>query len=204
MNETIFITSQYYKELLLLDIIAKHKDITQRDISANLNVSATMVNNYIDKCEEKGLINRTYYSTKNVKYSITSQGEERRKLLYMQYLKASMDVFNSALSDCVSFLKRLVEKGYKNVLFYGAGEVGKILLYTAINMDVKGLDVLAIIDDDDKKIGNKLFNIDVISITDIKKYQYDGILISSYTNKEKMKRRLLDSNIPNDYILEYI
>lgn len=202
MTEAMFIPSQYYKELLLLNIVSKGKDVTQRDISASLNVSATMVNNYIDKCEENGFIKRTYYSTKTVKYSITESGEERRKLLYMQYLKSSMDVFNNASIDCVRFLYRLVEKGYKNIYLYGAGEVGEIILYAIMNIGVIGLNVIGIIDDDVNKIGKKLNGVNIVSFDSIS--DYDGILISSYTNKEIMKMNLTNKKIKKSKILEYL
>lgn len=203
MEDVMFIPSQKYKELLFLDTLSKSKDLTQRDLAQKVFVSHTMVNKYMGMFEENGLIKRTYLSSKTVKYSITDKGEIRRKELYMHYLKSSMDIFNNASKDCIDFLNRLVVNGYKKILLYGAGEVGGILLYTFRNALIDNLDILAIIDDDNKKIGNRLLDIDIININAINKYDYDGILISSYTNKDIIKKRLIELNIDNNKIVEY-
>lgn len=204
MEDVMFIPSQKYKELLFLDTLSKSKDLTQRDLAQKVFVSHTMVNKYMDMFEENGLIKRTYLSSKTVKYSITDKGEIRRKELYMHYLKSSMDIFNNASKDCIDFLNRLVVNGYKKILLYGAGEVGGILLYTFRNALIDNLDILAIIDDDNKKIGNRLLDIDIININAINKYDYDGILISSYTNKDIIKKKLENLEILKNKIIEYL
>lgn len=202
MEDVMFIPSQKYKELLFLDTLSKSKDLTQRDLAQKVFVSHTMVNKYMDIFEENGLIKRTYLSSKTVKYSITDKGEIRRKELYMHYLKSSMDIYNNASKDCIGFLNRLVVNGYKRILLYGAGEVGEILVYAKNNSDIDNLNILCIIDDDINKIGCKLLGVDIISINDINKYDYDGILISSYNNRDVIRDKLLDSNIQRNKILD--
>lgn len=202
-QDSLFKPTKLYRELLMLRLISSNDEITQRDLSTNLNVSVSMVNKYIEMFEANGLIKRTYLSSKIVKYKITSKGEERRKLLSVHFLKSSMDVFNNASIDCIDFLKRLVLKGYKNVYLYGAGEVGEIILYAYNNISFFGLNVMGVIDDDEKKIGNSLLGHTIESIDVLKNNEYDGVLISSYTNKDVMTEKL-KSIVGEKKILEYV
>lgn len=99
-------------------------------------------------------------------------------------------------------LKKLVGKGYKSELFCYAGEVGIILSYTYKNTIIEELKVLALIDDH-KKIHNKLFDTKIISSKDINDYAYDGVLISNYGSKKKMRNKLLDFEVDRNIIIEY-
>ena len=54
MNDnTFFKPTPLYKEFMILDLIEKNKDITQREISETVGVAVSMVNNYLDEYEKK-------------------------------------------------------------------------------------------------------------------------------------------------------
>ena len=82
------------------------------------------------------------------------------------------------------FLDQIIEKGFKNILLYGAGEVAEILLQAIINDKESPINVLGVIDDDIQKQSHYLVNSKIISKEDIDSIEHDGILISSYTNNE--------------------
>lgn len=43
---------------MILDLIEKDSNITQREISKAINIAVSMVNNYLNEYEEEGLIIR--------------------------------------------------------------------------------------------------------------------------------------------------
>jgi len=180
-----------YKEFMILDLIAKEPDITQRVMSRRLNVSVSMINTYLDIYEINGLIKRDYVSSKDVNYSITKNGMERLKLLNFGYLKASQSVYRSAKENVVSFLNQIIQKGFKKILLYGAGEVAESLLQVIRNDRTIPISIEALIDDDPKKQGLLLWNTPVIKEEEIGLYPHDGILISSYLNNEQIYQKLL-------------
>lgn len=180
-----------YKEFMILDLIAKEPDITQRVMSRRLNVSVSMINTYLDIYENNGLIKRDYVSSKDVNYSITKNGMERLKLLNFGYLKASQSVYRSAKENVVSFLNQIIQKGFKKILLYGAGEVAESLLQVIRNDRTIPISIEALIDDDPKKQGLLLWNTPVIKEEDIGLFPHDGILISSYLNNEQIYQKLL-------------
>lgn len=204
MKEAIFVPSKLYKELLLFNILSKGEEVTQRELSSLLSVSVTMVNKYLNDMVSEGLLVRNSISRKQVSFTITNKGIEKRRLLIMEYLKASMDVFTNASVECKIFLNQIVEKGFKKILLYGAGEVGELLLYTINNLKINDLEVLAVIDDDVNKIGKLIINKKIINIKNINKYKFDGVLISSFKRKDVMRTSLHNMNVKDEKILEYI
>lgn len=200
---SFFKTTPLYKEFSLLSAISRDKHITQRDIASKMNVSVAMVNFYLDEYEEKGLIKRVYHGTKSIDYFVTDKGEERRKELSIRYLESALDVYNEAKLSCNVIFKKLRIKNFKKILFYGAGEVCEMLL-SVLNSDQSiDLDVIAVIDDDNKKIGKKILDKDIISLNEITNLSYDGILISTYTHTDTIYQKLIEQNIDKEKIVSF-
>jgi len=85
-----------YKEFMILDLIEKDANITQRKLSQALGASVSMINGYLDEYEAKGYLKRHYQSSKTVEYKISKQGKHRKKYLNISYLNASQHVYQSA------------------------------------------------------------------------------------------------------------
>ena len=204
MNDNSFFKpTLLYKEFMILDLIEKDANITQREISKTIGVAVSMVNSYVDQYEKNGLIKRKYKSTKIVEYFITKKGVERKKLLNISYLNASLKVYKSAKLNIVKFINQVIEKGFKNILLYGAGEVAEILLQSIISDKDIPIKIIGIIDDDADKQNHTLLNTRIISIDDIKNIHHDGILISSYTNNDLILSKLRQLNYENKKILQF-
>ena len=193
-DNSFFKPTALYKEFMILDLIEKNKDITQRVIADQIGVAVSMVNAYVDEYEQKGFVKRKYLSTKTVEYFVTKKGTERRKVLNIGYLNASQHLYDSAKENIESFLVQIENKKFQNILLYGAGEVAQILLHSIETRDNSKINVLAIIDDDPNKQGNALNNKMIINRNQIADYVHDGILISSYINNDKMLKNLQEQN----------
>ena len=65
MSKNVFFkATPLYREFMILDTIEKNKFTTQRELSNEVGIVTSMVNNYIDDFEE----DYAYYLTKNHKY----------------------------------------------------------------------------------------------------------------------------------------
>ncbi|MBU1093008.1 MAG: winged helix-turn-helix transcriptional regulator [Firmicutes bacterium] len=188
---------------MILDLIEKNKNITQREMSITIGVAVSMINSYVDQYEQKGFIKRKYISTKTVEYFVTKTGSERKKVLNISYLSASQKLYNSAKENIESFLIQIENTGFKNILLYGAGEVCEILLNAMKSSKVVNIKALAIVDDNIDKIGNKIGSTNIISRESISNFQHDGILISSYTNNESIYYRLMQVGYSKDKIIQF-
>ncbi len=180
-DNTFFKPTALYKEFMILDLIEKNKNITQREIAKEIGVAVSLVNNYLDEYESKGFIRRKHFSTKTIEYFVTKKGTERRKVLNIGYLNNSLVVFKSASEGIVKFLNQIIEKGFKKILLYGAGDVAEILLQTLNTENDFVIEVIGVIDDDVNKQITNLNGFPILSIDMIKSIEHDGILSKKYS-----------------------
>lgn len=191
------------KEYQLLDLIAKKSNITQRELSRNLNVALSMINEYLDKAEQNGFLTKTYRSSKDVEYNITDQGKERIKLLNIRYLKSALDVYTSARAEVSQFLQNVIEDGFKKIILYGAGDVTDILLQT-LNYDKSlNLEIVAIVDDNKSKQYTTMYGIEIVPTTELTKLKHDGVLVSSYLHHDKILEHLKSLNYDSNKIIYF-
>lgn len=202
-DNSFFKPTLLYKEFMILDLIEKDANITQREISKTIGVAVSMVNQYLDEYEIKGLIKRKKYSTKNVEYFVTKKGMERRKLLNIWYLKSSHEVYLSAKDNIIKFLNQIIFKGFKKILLYGAGEVAEIMLQVMNDDNDFPLEVLAVIDDDASKWNNRIVNKKVIGSDQIKSFDHDGILVSSFKHNAVINHKLESINYNKTRIINF-
>jgi len=191
-DNSFFKPTLLYKEFMILDLIEKDSNITQREISKIIGVAVSMTNAYLDDYQKKGLIKMKKHSTKTVEYFVTKKGVERKKVLNIGYLKNSQLLYDSARENIEKFLIQLENKGKRKLFLYGAGEVAQILLHTIYSSDNANLAILGVIDDDVNKIGRSVYNTPIVSLDIVKNQIHDGILISSYTNKNSIINKLKD------------
>ena len=188
---------------MILDLIEKNKNITQREISESIGVAVSMVNYYLDEYEQKSLIKRKYISTKTVEYFVTKKGMERRKLLNINYLNASLKIFKSANKNIISFLNQIIQKGYKTIYLYGAGEVAEILLQSIMVDKSIPIKILGIIDDDLHKQKYVLLGTQIVSLDKALERSHDGILVSSYTHRDKILNKLYSIEYNKNKIIQF-
>lgn len=178
------------KELTILQHIENNEDTTQKQLAEIVGAAPSMINVYINDYEEKDYIIREYISAKTVKYKITAQGIRRKNLLLIQYLHELMKLYKLAKENIEKFLGDLEDKGYRDILLYGAGEVAETILSVIRDKENFKLNIVGIIDDDLYKQGNKLMGYDIISSDGIEAYKHDAIVITSYTFEDEIRERL--------------
>ncbi|HFL3828494.1 TPA: winged helix-turn-helix transcriptional regulator [Clostridioides difficile] len=188
------------KELLLLQHIEKNPDTTQKEIAKVISGAPSMVNVYIDNLEEKNYMVRDYKSAKIVYYNITPEGVKRKNYLAITYFHELLKLYRLAEENIENFLIRLEDKGYRNILVYGAGEVAETILGIIKGRTDKPLKVLALIDDDEERQGKELLGYKVISREEINQYEHDGIVITSYTFEDDITNRLKEIDYPENKI----
>jgi DNA-binding MarR family transcriptional regulator len=202
-DNSFFKPTLLYKEFMILDLIEKDANITQREISKIIGVAVSMTNAYIENFVEKGLVKKKKHSTKTVEYFVTKKGMERRKLLNIWYLKSSQRVYQSAINNILEFLNELEKKGCKKILLYPAGEVTEIILKVINETPTCNIEVVAIVDDEISKRNLWLLNKKIIVKEDISVYEHDSLLISSYKHHRVLLENLLSLDYPENKITKF-
>jgi DNA-binding MarR family transcriptional regulator len=202
-DKSFFKPTNLHKEYMILDLIEKNKDITQRELASHLGIAVSMVNLLLNIIEVEGLIKRIKYTSKTVEYILTKKGIERRKLLNIMYLSSSQKLYKSAKENIEDFLFQIKNKGYFNLLLYGAGEVCELLISTINSNEDLCLTCKAIIDDDTFKLGKNLLGIPIIGLSEIELYENDALLISSYKHKDSILNNLNVINFNRNKIINF-
>lgn len=192
-----------YKELQLLQYIEKKPEATQKEIGSIINGAASMVNVYINDLEEKGYLIRDYQSPKVVFYRITGEGVKRKNYLAFSYLRELIDLYGLAKNSVEESLKAIIEKGYRNVLLYGAGEVAETIIAVVRDKMDSGLNILGLIDDDLDKIGSQMLGYGIISRDCIEDMDHDAIIITSYTFEDEISGKLEEIGYPGDRLVRF-
>lgn len=178
------------KELLLLQHIEKKPNTTQKEIASIIDGAPSMVNVYIDNLEEKKYLIREYKSAKLVYYNITSEGIKRKNYLAITYFHELLKLYRLAEENIEKFLIKLENKGYKKVLFYGAGEVAETILGIIKDRTNGPLEVIALIDDDIELQDKSLLGYEILDNKKIDDLNPDAIVITSYTFEDEITNKL--------------
>lgn len=195
-----FRSTKRLKELLLLQYIEENPNTTQKGIAKVIGGAASTVNEYIEDLEERNLLMREYKSAKVVNYNINPEGIKRKNYLAITYFHELLELYKLAEENIEKFLLGLEEKGYKDILIYGAGEVADTILRVLKTRIDRPLKVLAVIDDNKEKENTEMLGYKIISREDIKKYKHDGIVITSYTFEDDIRKKLEEIDYPGDRV----
>ena len=81
----------------LLSLMETDRNITQRNLARDLNIALGLVNLYVKKCIDKGLLKINQIPSKRYKYYITKKGFIEKARLTQEYFKTSFNFINKAL-----------------------------------------------------------------------------------------------------------
>lgn len=192
-----------YKELILLQEIEKNPSITQKELGSIIGAAPSMINVYIKELEEENYLKREYISTKTVNYKITPEGIKRKNYLLIVYMRELLGLYYLAKNNVEEFLSKVEEKGYKNLLLYGAGEVAETIIGVIRDRENSTLNILGVIDDDKEKQGKEILGYKIISRQQIPNYPHDAIIITSYTFEEDIMGRLKDMDYEMSRVVRF-
>lgn len=201
-DSKFFIPTPRLKELIILEYIENRPDVTQKELAEVVNAASSMINAYIDECEKKGYLRREYISKRNVNYIITPKGIQRKNYLMITYLRELLDLYHLEKKNIERYIENLIDRGYKDVLLYGAGEVAETILGVVRDRETE-LKVIAVIDDDKEKQGEEILGYKIISIDEINKYPHHGIIITSYTFEDDIMEKLKTIGYDMDKVIRF-
>ncbi|MDR7857552.1 winged helix-turn-helix transcriptional regulator [Tissierella sp.] len=202
-NIKFFTPTAELKELTILQYIENNEDTTQKELAEVVGSAPSMINVYITDLESNGYILRDYISPKTIKYKITYEGIKRKNYLIITYLHELLRLYKIAKENVEKFLEDLENKGCIKILLYGAGEVAKTILSVIRDRQNYKLNIIGIIDDDEHKEDTELFGYRIITRFDIGKYDYDAIVITSYTYEDRIRERLEEIGYVGDRIVRF-
>ena len=141
-------SSEHAILLGLLDAVERG-NVTQRRLSRELGIAVGLVNAYIKRCINKGLIKVQQIPPRRYGYYLTPRGFIEKSQLVTSYFVHSFDFFRRARASCEETLSNAAKAGHKRIGLVGASELAEIAVIVAT--DINNVEVVTVIDSSIKR-----------------------------------------------------
>ena len=169
----------------LLSLMETDNNITQRNLARDLNIALGLVNLYVKKCIDKGLLKINQIPSKRYQYYITKKGFIEKARLTKEYFKTSFNLYREAKEELVNLFVRMEKDKILRVVLSDISEISDIAILTAVDSKVK---IIAIIDNQQQeKYYRKIPLIKNLEESS----SYDVVLLTSLYNTEIRFKELL-------------
>ncbi|OQY09543.1 MAG: MarR family transcriptional regulator [Marinitoga sp. 4572_148] len=189
--------SPNFRELMILQIISQNKKVSQEMIAKSVGIVPSMVNRYLKDFEDKKYIIKTGGNRRNMNYEITHDGKKRLQFLTVSFINEVSKIYSETKKSFNKVLDKIEDMGYQNILLYGAGVVGGIVLKVLTG---ENINVIGFIDDSVSKQGDKIHGINIYSPEEVKNMNYDMIIIASFRHSEDILKNAKENQLSNIYI----
>ncbi|NPV81339.1 MAG: winged helix-turn-helix transcriptional regulator [Firmicutes bacterium] len=175
-------------ELRLLARLSEHPGSSQAELGRIIGLAPAMVNTYLRRFAEAGLIDRLPHEGRGVDYRLTPAGDRRRSYHVITFLAQLYALFDQVLDDLRERVIHACGEEPTRLIIYGAGETGR-MTYLAIQ-GLPHITVVGVMDDDPAKLGMSFFTHHVEGPQVITDLHPDKILITSWRHSEAMLRKI--------------
>ena len=94
----------------LLSEIERNPSITQRGLAGHLGIALGLMNQYLKRSVNKGLLRASQVSPKRITYFLTPEGFKEKSIMVRDYLSRSMSFFRDAKNECEAIFTALSAK----------------------------------------------------------------------------------------------
>jgi DNA-binding MarR family transcriptional regulator len=127
----------------LLESVEQDGARSQRRLAAELGIAVGLVNAYLNRCIQKGLVKVTQAPARRYAYYLTPQGFVEKSRLSLEYLTYSFKFFRQAKLDCLQAFEAARARGITRVALNGVSDIAEIATICARETDIK---IVAIVD----------------------------------------------------------
>lgn len=189
MNSNRSLESEHLKAKILSEL-SGNDSLTQRDLSKRLGIALGLVNSYIKNLISKGYVTVRAIPPKRYLYFLTPEGFTEKTRLTYHLLHDYTRIYREARNNLKGLFNELRADGVKRVVFAGADEVAELAYITLQETD---LSLSGVVDTD--TAGGTFFGRDIKPLGAIKQMNYNCIVVTSYSRRERIYRGLLDNNV---------
>ena len=173
-------SSEHAILLGLLDAVERG-NVTQRRLSRELGIAVGLVNAYIKRCINKGLIKVQQIPPRRYGYYLTPRGFIEKSQLVTSYFVHSFDFFRRARASCEATLSNAAKAGHKRIGLVGASELAEIAVMVAT--DINDVEVVTVIDSSIKR--SRILGIPVTRRMTAAAGDVDAVMITNIAQSQR-------------------
>jgi Winged helix-turn-helix DNA-binding len=127
----------------LLESVQRGDAHSQRRLASELGIALGLVNAYLKRCINKGLVKVGEAPAKRYAYYLTPGGFAEKSRLTIEYLSYSFSLFRRAKTDCMAVLRDARGGGVRRIAILGMSDLAEIAAICALDC---GITIVAVID----------------------------------------------------------
>jgi hypothetical protein len=127
----------------LLESVQRGDAHSQRRLASELGIALGLVNAYLKRCINKGLVKVGEAPAKRYAYYLTPGGFAEKSRLTIEYLSYSFSLFRRAKTDCMAVLKAARADGIRRIAILGMSDLAEIAAICALDC---GITIVAVVD----------------------------------------------------------
>ena len=129
-------SSDFTRELALLESIEHDPDVTQANLASQLGVAVGTINWHIKRLIEKGYVKIKRAERKKLRYIITPEGIAMRARLTVDFVEQQFNLYRRTRQRVKEQLALVQQAGYHSVRLVGDGDVADVCKLTCIEQDI--------------------------------------------------------------------
>ena len=176
------------RELVMMLEIERDPMISQSALADKAGLVPSMVNTYIRRMSEQGLLEKHGDSRRSTSYHLTDSGRGRRAELMRRYSIETVRLYKYAKGE---FRRRLGQRTdeFKNrrTVIYGSAETGELSCQILMEM---GCRLVGVVDNDPRQQGRDLFGHIVLSPDELERLDPEVVIIGSLGHVREIEKRL--------------
>jgi DNA-binding MarR family transcriptional regulator len=170
----------------LLESVERDGAKSQRRLATELGVALGLVNAYVKRCVNKGLLKVTQAPAGRFAYYLTPHGFAEKSRLTVEYLSYSFSFFRQAKADCLAVVDQARAQGFTRLVLAGRSDLAEIAAICALESNVK---VIAVVD---AKFAGSRF----MGVTAAKSYGdlpegFDAVIVTDLTDAAETARQAI-------------
>jgi len=160
----------------LLESVARDGGQTQRHLASELGIALGLVNAYLKRCVNKGLVKVREVPTRRYAYYLTPQGFAEKSRLTIDYLSYSFALFRRARADYAAALSAARARGLSRVVLAGISDLAEIATICAMN---DGVQIVAVVDPNSSQ--SRFVGVPVLRAYEEVSGEFDAVLVTDLT-----------------------
>lgn len=170
----------------LLEALESDKPQSQRSLASELGIALGLVNAYLKRCVNKGLVKVREAPARRYAYYLTPLGFAEKSRLTVEYLSYSFGFFRQAKADCSRLFQLANARGIKHVVLAGQSDLAEIATFCAPE---HAIEIVGLVDPgskDDRFVGLPVFaNFDAVS------RPFDAVLITDLVKAREISEAVV-------------
>jgi predicted transcriptional regulator len=179
--------TKHCRRLSVLLTVHNEPQASQHQIAKKANLSSSMVNNYIARFKEEGVITVSGKTNRTQSYHLTPRGQNELRESLLAYSSEIVRLYSAVKEEITQILRGFYNEGIRTLVLFGVAETAEVV-YAAIKESA--LVVIGVVDSDSAKQGKPFNGLIVQEPKRLEQINPDAVVITSFGKQEEIHEQI--------------